>query len=74
VYLGVFLVLVKNHKGLPCMFRRIGCGQLSHSFISGQQPDDWSPTVDELVWSTQSDKSLLYIPQYLSTQSTIDIE
>jgi hypothetical protein len=33
-----------------------------------------SPREDELVWSTRSDKRLLYIPQDLSTRGTIDIE
>jgi hypothetical protein len=73
-YFGVFLVLVEKHMGRPCKYRRIGCGQLSHSFVSGEEIDDWSPREDELVWSTRSDKRLLYIPQDLSTRTTIDIE
>jgi hypothetical protein len=73
-YLGIFLVLVEGGEGTPCKYQRIGCGQLSHSFISGEELDNWSPNQDELVWSTKSDKRSLYIPQYLSTRTTIDIE
>jgi hypothetical protein len=36
-YLGMFLVLVEKHMGRPCKYRRIGCGQLSHSFVSGKK-------------------------------------
>jgi hypothetical protein len=46
-YLGVFLVLVEKHMGRPCKYRRIGCSQLSHSFVSGEEIDDWSPREDE---------------------------
>jgi hypothetical protein len=75
LYLGVFLTFIEDeNQGKPGKYRRIGCGQLSHSFISGETVDSWSPRDDELLWSNKSDVSFLQVPETIITMTTIDIE
>jgi hypothetical protein len=73
IYLGVYLCPVKDGDGQALEYHRIGCGQLSHSFISGEDPAYESWRSDELRWSTQSDDAPLHIPLDISTLSTITI-
>ncbi|RYF49035.1 MAG: hypothetical protein EOO38_08840 [Cytophagaceae bacterium] len=72
-YLGIYLKTIQDSEQDVPQYRRIGCGQMSHSFISGEDLNFWSARQDEIGWSTKTDTGPLQIPQELFQTSTIDI-
>ncbi|KAH6638480.1 heterokaryon incompatibility protein-domain-containing protein [Boeremia exigua] len=74
VYLGLFLQLVDGCNGEDQVYRRIGCGQLSHSFISGGDLGLESQRPEGLPWSTESDNGIPQLPAELARMSTITIQ
>ena len=69
-YLGIFLGVMENDKG-HLEYYRIGCGQLSHSFVSGEQLEYQPGRQDAIGWSTNTEH--LQIPLGLDNVSTITI-
>ncbi|KAH4287020.1 hypothetical protein HBH92_241070 [Parastagonospora nodorum] len=69
-YLGIFLCVMEKAKG-HLEYYRIGCGQLSHSFISGEQLEYQPGRQDATGWSTDTEH--VQIPLDLEDVSTITI-
>ena len=74
IYLGIFLCPVTNSSEDTLEYRRIGCGQLSHSFLSGENLEHESMKLDELGLSTLSDNATLLIPSDFKKVSAIIIQ
>jgi hypothetical protein len=72
-YLGIVLKAVHEPETGILQYRRIGCGQMSHSFIAGEDLDFWSDRQDEIGWSTKTDTAQLQVPSELYQSSVMDI-
>jgi hypothetical protein len=73
VYLGVFLQLIEGCDSENPEYYRIGCGQMSHSFLSGENLDSDTRGPGGLDWSTKADFSDPVLPSNLARLSTIAI-
>jgi hypothetical protein len=73
VYLGIILQVIGGCDNENLEYYRIGFGQLSHSFMSGEDLNSENQGPDRPNWSTKADSSYPLLPLDISRTSIISI-